>query len=64
MTKMTVQEALNQVLADIEAMSPEQLQAEHEKHRDGDIAEALRQLSSFAVCISLKERGLMTGIVQ
>lgn len=49
---MTVQEALKQVLADIEAMSPEQLREELEKHRDGDLTHAFKELHDFGVFLT------------
>ena len=46
MTIMSQEEALTAVLKDIEAMSVEELRAEHEANKGGDIAVALRELRS------------------
>lgn len=64
--KMSVQEALDQVFNDLDAMSPEQFRAEMEKHKDGDIAVAMRELSAFGAFLAIKEAGLckdMVGVV-
>jgi hypothetical protein len=47
MAIMSVKDALDAVLQDIEAMDDEQLHALHEAHRNGDIAVAMRELHSY-----------------
>lgn len=47
MAVMSLKDALNAVLQDIEAMSVEELRAIHEKHRDGDIALAMQELRAY-----------------
>ncbi|PEH37267.1 hypothetical protein CRM94_22205 [Burkholderia gladioli] len=44
---MSVKDALSAVLKDIEAMSADQLRAEHEANMRGDIAIAMRELCAF-----------------
>jgi hypothetical protein len=46
MNRMSTKEALEAVLLDIETRSVEELKAELEKHRNGDIATALRELQA------------------
>ena len=45
--RMTTQQALDEVLAEMEAMTPEQLREELNKHKDGPLATALRETSEF-----------------
>ncbi|MCM2546223.1 hypothetical protein [Burkholderia glumae] len=47
MAIMSVKDALTAVLKDIEAMSAEELRAEHEANMHGDIAIAMRELCAF-----------------
>jgi hypothetical protein len=47
MAVMSVKDALDAVLQDIEAMSVEELRVVHEDHRNGDIAMAMRELHSY-----------------
>jgi len=49
MAIMSLKDALKAVLKDIEAMSAEEIRAEHDANAHGDIAVALRDLSSY-VC--------------
>lgn len=63
--KMTVKEAFEKVLADLEAMSPEQLRAELEKHRDGEIAVAMRETQVFMADLAVTDPELFkraTGV--
>lgn len=45
--KMTVEEALKQVMDDLDKMSPEEFLVELKKRRNGDIAIAFAELASF-----------------
>ncbi len=47
MSTMTVQEALAKVLNEMKAMGAEQLREELLKHRNGEIAQALREAQHF-----------------
>ncbi|VWB73814.1 hypothetical protein [Burkholderia lata] len=47
MAIMSLKDALSAVLKDIEAMSADELRAEHEANMQGDIAVALRELCAF-----------------
>jgi hypothetical protein len=47
MSKMSVKEALAKVLKDMHAMSAEELRAELNAHKDGEIAVALREAQQF-----------------
>lgn len=42
-----VKEALDEVLSEMEAMSPEQLRDEIDKHKNGTVATALREAGEF-----------------
>lgn len=44
---MTVKEALDQVLKEMGELSPEELRAELDKHKDGGLAVALRETQQF-----------------
>lgn len=44
---MTVKEALKLVLAEMNAMTPEQLRAELDAHKDGSLARGLREAQAF-----------------
>lgn len=44
---LTVREALSQVLDEMDAMSPEELRAELDKHKAGTMATALAEASQF-----------------
>jgi hypothetical protein len=44
---MTKDEALEQVLRDMEAMSPKELRAELDQHKNGPLATALREAGDF-----------------
>jgi hypothetical protein len=61
---MTVEEALDQVLSDLEKMSDAEFRAEMEKHKDGDIAVAMRELSAFASWMTMKEQGVMKDVTK
>ena len=45
--RMTAKEALSKVLEDMEKMSPEEIRTELEKHRDGELATAIRETQAF-----------------
>lgn len=45
--QITTSEALEQVLKDLEAMTPEELRAEFDKHKDSSFAKAMRETSAF-----------------
>ena len=47
MAIMSMKDALDAVLQDIEAMSIDELRAVHESHRNGDIAMALEELQAY-----------------
>jgi hypothetical protein len=47
MSPMSVKEALAKVLKDMRAMSPVELRAELDAHKDGEIAIALREAQQF-----------------
>jgi len=47
MAIMSLEDALKAVLKDIEAMSAEEIRAEHDANAQGDIAVALRELSVY-----------------
>lgn len=44
---MTVEEALQKVMDDLDKMSPEEFAAELKKRRNGDIAQAFAELANF-----------------
>lgn len=44
---VSLQQALDETLTEMEAMSPEQLRAELDKHKDGPFAVAMREASEF-----------------
>lgn len=44
---MTKDEAIDQVFAELNAMTPEELRAELDKHKDGEWARALKEASEF-----------------
>lgn len=44
---MTTNEALKQALAEMEKLTPQELRAELDKHRNGPLATALREAGDF-----------------
>ena len=44
---VTVKEALKQVLSDMNALSPEQLRVELDKHSNGPLSVAMRETQEF-----------------
>ena len=44
---MNMEEAIKKVFEDLNKLSPEELEAELEKHSEGDIAVAMNELSEF-----------------
>jgi len=44
---MNKDEAIDQVFAELNAMTPEELRAELDKHKDGEFARALKEASEF-----------------
>lgn len=44
---MTTNEALKQALAEMEKLTPQELRAELDKHRNGPLATALREAGEF-----------------
>lgn len=49
---MTVKEALATVLAEMDAMSPEELRADLDAHRDGAFAVAMRETAQFLASLA------------
>lgn len=47
MSTMSIKQALEKVLRDMKAMSPEQLRSELIEHKDGEFAKALRSAQNF-----------------
>lgn len=48
---MTSKESLDRVIAELRAMNKEELIAEMDKHRNSDIACAIRELNDFGKCL-------------
>jgi hypothetical protein len=44
---ITTEQALEQALAELAALSPKELRAELDKHKDGPLATALREAGDF-----------------
>lgn len=44
---MSTEQAMKEVLAEMNAMTPKQLRAEIDKHKDGPLATALREAGEF-----------------
>jgi len=55
MSKMSLKEALAAVLKDMDSLSPEELKADLQKHRNGSFALALRQAREF-LALRVKSR--------
>ena len=44
---MTKDEAIDKVFAELNAMTPEEFRAKLDKHKDGEFARALKEVSEF-----------------